>query len=41
MAENRGIGRWITGFEGIAENAREGKPLHSDREIMDWLKERK
>lgn len=41
MAEHTGIGRWITGFEEIAEISRAGEPLHSDREIEEWLRERK
>ena len=41
MTERTGIGRWITGFEQIAEINPADRPLHSDQELMDWLKERK
>jgi len=41
MAEHAGIGRWITGFEGIAEIPGKENPLHSDAEIAAWLWERK
>ena len=41
MVEKAGIGGWIRGFEGIAETGMNDQPIHSFREIMEWLKERK
>lgn len=36
-----GIGRWIQGFEGIAEISSQGRPLYSLEEILHWLEDRK
>ena len=41
MADTAGIGRWIRGFEGIAEIDTRGRALHSTEEIFQWLEERK
>ena len=41
MEARTGIGRWIQGFEGIAEIAAQETPLHSFSEILDWLEDRK
>ena len=41
MTGGSGIGRWIHGFEGIAEIDPQDRPLHSFKEILRWLEERK
>lgn len=41
MADASGIGRWIRGFEGIAEVDPRGRSLHSFEEILQWLEDRK
>ena len=41
MTGGSGIGRWIQGFEGIAEIDTRGRPLHSFGEILQWLEDRK
>ena len=41
MTETSRIGRWITGFEHIAEFGQGDQSIHSNQEIMDWLQERK
>ncbi len=41
MAERAGVGKWIQGFEGVAEVHPGEEPLHSMAEILAWLEERK